>query len=395
MSKRSKAGNGSGGGTYARHSGAHGDRGLSGTGLEGDELQAKSAEDFGVKKPEPIPDPALEVVAAPVEPETPPAEPEETPAVEPDPTPEPPVEPAAAPVEPAPETPPVAEAAEPTPPAEESVEDKQTGMVGALSKLRSRNADLERELALARTAPATPQAPPPAVMPPSGANRVELAYDDDGKMMLPDPDDPNFRAYLQRAVAPSPADKAKAQAVADQQDFEAHRAAFVAKDERRGPVTERVFQAARMLDMRASQIIGQTGQKPDGPVAEAQFLEQYGIADEFRQYVPEVTAEMMPDFMDAIFHGSNRTRTRYMESLCAQILPPKDKAPAATVQPLPAEIPPRLAAEGTPNLGRSGAPGKAEQLAALSKQKGENPFGFTKEQNEEMKTLTAELNIPM
>ena len=401
-------------------------KGIEGTGFDSGEIVDHAKDIYGIDKPEPIPeptvepDPHLEVPAKEPEPEpvaavaavaeTPPAEPtedDETPAepAETPPTDEPP-EPAPEPeavTEPGPtaeipEVPPtpepaVAPAPEPKPTAEEA-------MIHQMQKLRSRNDELERAAAISQTG-APPYQPPPAapVTPPGTAPPPPppIPYAEDGTAQMPDVNDPAFRAYIREAVAPTPVEQHQMAQAAIQQEFDIRKAAFVAEDPRRAPIADRVEQASRMVQLRGAEIMKRTGEKPQGLEQEAAFIERNGIGAEFRQYVPEIPAEGMTDFIDAMFWGSVQTQERYMRDFCGRLLAPETPAvppkPPVQAQQMPAEIPPRLAGQGTPNLEREGKPGKQERLAELSAQKGADPHSFTPELNAEWSRLVKDLGF--
>lgn len=396
----------------------------SGEGLNSEELKAHTTDAFGVSKPDPeeLEDVAKTAAAEELKPEVI-AEPE-TPA-EP-----PPVESEKEVVQ-APE---VIEAKEEGETAdavrdtkeegegskeeiagEEMQEDPEAIKMGFLRdtrKLKDRIAELEQQLQVQAQPEMLPGQGASAAFPqqtPTGApGAPAISWDSEGRPILPDPNDPAVRAYFRALQEPTPEERQieaqrqwQAQRLAEQREFEATKAAFIQEDPRREPIVERVQAASQFLDLKAQEVMNRTGERPQGGPAIAQFLERYGIADEFRRYVPEVDAEGLPLFLEIMFGQSNLLRRDYMTRLCERAFDAKPGAgggkgakQGSTGQQFnPPEIPPRLAAQGAVQADRTGKPGKEERLEELSKELRENPFRFTKAMHEELKDLRKDLGI--
>lgn len=394
----------------------------SGEGLSSDELEAHMADAFGVTKPDPE---ELEGIPKPVESEDPTpeviAEPEKV-AESPEPAGEKKeAEETLEPIE-------AKEEGKPSDAAREAKEEGErqekevasekkaeepwdtAGLLRELSKLREQRSQLQEQLQSQTRAQMLPGQGATALPPQQEALPVfsspPIAWDSEGKPILPDSKDPAMRAYIQALQQPTPEElyqqarqQFEAQQLARQREFEAAKTTFIQEDPRRKPIVERVQMAAQFLDLRAQEVMDRTKEQPIGGEAIAQFLERYGIADEFRRYVPEVDATELPYFLDAIFSDSNLTLRRYMTQFCERILGAKPdgegsrKQQTAGQQFTSGDIPPRLAAQGLVQADRTGKPGKVERMKELSKIAGETPFEMTKAMHEELKDLRKDLGI--
>jgi hypothetical protein len=403
----------------------------SGEGLSDKEIKDHMADAFGVEKPTqaqleedkdlgPIPGPAPDddgagklekeipgaAVPTPVTPPTP---------VEPTPEPTPP------PLAAVPDLPPG------TPPAEED----RAGLIRDLQKQRSRVEELESALFMATQGVPGQQAPQPVPLPAPGGSvplpppppqyqqgvqplpppppipgvagqeqpvaTPEIPFDPTGIPRLPDPTSPEARAWAEEARRADP-QMAQLEAMrAQQRELIQMRNGFIQDHPEAKPLVERIEAGAAFLENQTRNYMHHYGERAQNLPELVAIMERYGIAQQFRAHVPEVTQEGMEDFVDAILGSSNHTKLRYVRDLCKQVLPPPKVDPPPPVVPrqgvMPAEVPPRVAGMGQAQPEREGQPSKVERLTHLAQLKTQDPWKFTPQQNAEYEQLRSELGF--
>jgi hypothetical protein len=292
-------------------------------------------------------------------------------------------------------------------------------MIHDLSKMREKVASLQQDLHEATRAapppvyqpPAVPQPPPGQVQqwpppPPADPNALlpapgagaEAQVAEDGRVYMPTGQ--AAQQWIQdNTPQPSPAQMQ----MQERAELDRMKQEFVSGDSRRGPIVERLELAGQFLDMKTDILMRQTGQKPASVFELADHIERAGIGEEFRQLMPEVSREALPQFIHTVFGSSNTSRLRYASELCERVLKseavlpgggvPPPAVPGDPTRPLPAQVPARVAAEGVAQPSRTGVPGKQERMDALADKQSGEPWAFSREEEATLQQLRRELGV--